>query len=151
VSGKRPVPKWRTQLSDLSTSALDLRTDPPNNRVMIRRTATLGFAAIFLATILCAVICPGGAGTHAAKHVCDKPDHSCCPKSPNDATKQRCVGTHFVEASKDHHAALGIAAFAVDRDVAILVPNSMLAVVATVSGMIPARQDMLARYHTLRI
>src|SRR5262245_66565295 len=80
---------------------------------MIRRAAVLGLVTVFIATILCAAICPGREG-HAANHVCDKPDHSCCPKSTKDSIDSQCVDTHFVEVYKFDHLQLDWAAVTVN-------------------------------------
>src|SRR5438477_12484097 len=97
---------------------------------MARRTATLGFVAIFLLTILCAVICPG-AEAHGSNHVCDKPDHSCCPKSHNDSAQTQCVETHFVGASKYQHSSPHVSAFTLDSAATIAIPNPVFASVET--------------------
>ena len=116
---------------------------------MFRRTAVLGLVAVFLVTILCAVVCPGRE-THAANHVCDKPDHSCCPKSNNDSVDSQCVDTHFVEASKYHHPALHLAALTANAVIAIQT-TSATTFVGLVEQVTSPPQDLLSKHRALRI
>src|SRR5262245_41283685 len=116
---------------------------------MFRRAAVLGLVAVFLATILCAVICPGREA-HAATHVCDKPAHSCCPKSPSGSIDSQCVDTHFVEASKYNHPPLDWAALTGDA-ISAVAPNPIAAFVGLVEPLTSPPQDLLNPHRILRI
>ena len=116
---------------------------------MIRRTGTLGFAAIFLASILCAVICPA-AESHGGHHVCDKPDHSCCPKSQDRSNASQCVDTHFTPASKYHHPSLDLGALLVDVTALENLPQFVQLIDSFQLSPAPP-QDLLARHRILRI
>jgi hypothetical protein len=116
---------------------------------MFRSAAVLGLVAIFLATILCAVICPGREA-HAANHVCDKPDHSCCPKSNNRSTDSQCLDTHFVEASKYHHPSLHLAELTIEG-IDTTQPSATVTFVAWVEQLAGPPQDLLHKHRALRI
>ena len=116
---------------------------------MFRRTAVLGLVAVFLATILCAVVCPGRE-THAANHVCDKPAHSCCPKSNNDSVDSQCVDTYFVEASKYHHPPLDWIALTLDA-IGAIESNPTVTFVGWVEQLTGPPQDLLNKHRILRI
>src|SRR5262245_26160119 len=120
-----------------------------NNGNMFGRFGTAGLIAIFVSTILCAVICPGTQG-HSSSHVCDKPDHSCCPKSNKGSTDSKCVDTHFVEASKYHHPPLDWVALTVDA-ISAIAPNPTVAFVGWVVPQTGPPQDLLNRRHILRL
>jgi len=116
---------------------------------MIRRIGTASLITIFVSTILCAVICPGTQG-HSSSHVCDKPNHSCCPKSTKDSIDSRCVDTHFVEASKYHHPPLNWHALTVDA-ISTVEPSPTVAFVGWVEQLNRSPQDLLNKHRILRI
>ena len=116
---------------------------------MIGRIGTASLITIFVSTILCAVICPGTEG-HSSSHVCDKPDHSCCPKSTKSSTDSQCVDTHFVEASKYHHPPLDWLALTVDA-ISAIEPNPTFTHSGLVERLPGPPQDLLNQHDILRI
>src|SRR5262249_6786243 len=123
------------------------RDQSPKNDIMLRRATTLTFVAIFLATILCAVVCPNAqASPHG--HACAHPDHSCCPKT-NDPAYQ-CVDTHFLGASKYHHATVDVAALLVNR-VAPPAPALVANPVDGTDALVSPPRDLVTQKQILRI
>jgi hypothetical protein len=121
-----------------------------NNTDMLRHAAALMFATIFLATILCAVICPEAAA-QGAHHVCDKPDHSCCPKSNHNSDQNLCVDTHFMGASKYRSHAPVVLDLTADVDTAVAKPITITSKIVVSERLQRPAEDVLAKHRLLRI
>ena len=116
---------------------------------MVGRLATVTLMIVFVGSVLCATVCPGE--SHAANHVCTEADHSCCPKSQENGNTDQCVDTHFVAASKYHHADLSLMAFSFDSVAMILPIDSILHRSDRQERLLIPSEDLLTRHHLLRI
>jgi hypothetical protein len=121
---------------------------------MIARVATIGLIAVFLGSVLCALACPQSS-KHETKHVCNMPDHSCCPasKDKEGARPSSCLDTHFMGVSKFEPAAPGMTvtvhAAEVFADESLrLVVFERISIAASSSPPVP---DVLSMNHLLRI
>jgi len=107
---------------------------------MLRRAATSGLVAVFLATMLCAVICPTAWAQES--------HHSCCPQS-SESGQSQCVDTHFMGATRFHDAAAITLAHSA-ADVIRAMPLRVLAWVPVENGL-AFSEDLLTKHHILRI